>query len=105
MDATGHPSSSAFTSLCTKTTDFQSFASTYGGAWRTLYKFNDGGIWADHSRAEFTGSVSGTALTVASTQFGSTSSFSRWNCDFRQRPMCEQRMSDHSKRFGKLLTF
>ena len=74
MDATGHPSSSAFTSLCTKTTDFQSFASTYGGAWRSLYKFNDGGIWADHSKAEFTGSVTGTTLTVASTQFGSTSS-------------------------------
>ena len=55
MDSTGHPSSSAFTSLCTKTTDFQSFASTYGGAWRSLYKFNDGGIWADHSMAEFTG--------------------------------------------------
>ena len=74
MDSTGHPSSSAFASLCTKTTDFQSFASTYGGAWRSLYKFNDGGIWADHSKAEFTGSVSGTALTIASTQFGSTSS-------------------------------
>ena len=50
MDATGHPSSSAFTSLCTKTTDFQSFASTYGGAWRSLYKFNDGGIWARSQR-------------------------------------------------------
>ena len=79
MDATGHPSSSAFTSLCTKTTDFQSFASTYGGAWRTLYKFNDGGIWADHSRAEFTGYTSGASgstatLNVSSTQFGSTSS-------------------------------
>ncbi len=81
MDATGHPSSSAFTSLCTKTTDFQSFASTYGGAWRTLYKFNDGGIWADHSRAEFTGYTSGASgstatLNVSSTQFGSTSSLS-----------------------------
>ena len=79
MDATGHPSSSAFTSLCTKTTDFQSFASTYGGAWRTLYKFDDGGIWADHSRAEFTGYTSGASgstatLNVSGTQFGSTSS-------------------------------
>ncbi len=79
MDATGHPSSSAFTSLCTKTTDFQSFASTYGGAWRSLYKLNDGGIWADHSLAELTGYTSGASgstatLNVSSTQFGSTSS-------------------------------
>ncbi|HEY1780305.1 MAG TPA: hypothetical protein VGG79_07720 [Roseiarcus sp.] len=73
MDATGHPSSSAFTSLCTKTTDFQSFASANGGAWRSLYKFNDGGIWADHSVAEFKAHAAGTALTIDSTQTGSTS--------------------------------
>jgi hypothetical protein len=71
----GIPSASAMTNLCTKTTDFQSFAATNGGAWKSLYKLNDPGIWADHSVAEITGSVAaGTAtLTVGSTQFGSTS--------------------------------
>jgi hypothetical protein len=71
----GVPSASAMTSLCTKATDFQSFATANGGAWKSLYKLNDPGIWADHSIAEFTGSVAaGTAtLSVSSTQFGSTS--------------------------------
>ena len=70
----GTPSSAAFDQLCTKTIDPYSWAATNGGAWRSLYKLNDPGIWADHSVAEFTGSVSGTTLTVASTQFGSTGS-------------------------------
>jgi hypothetical protein len=70
----GIPSASAMTSLCTKTTDFQSFAAANGGAWKSLYKLNDPGIWADHSVAEFTGSVSGSTLTINSTQFGSTAS-------------------------------
>ncbi|HTV28749.1 MAG TPA: hypothetical protein VMF32_13270 [Xanthobacteraceae bacterium] len=70
----GTPSSTAFNQLCSKTADFQSWATANGGAWRSLYKLNDPGIWADHSLAEFTGSVSGTTLTIASTQFGSTGS-------------------------------
>ena len=70
----GIPAASAMTSLCTKTTDFQSFASANGGAWRSLYKLNDPGIWADHGVAEFHGHMAGTAtLTIDSTQFGSTS--------------------------------
>ena len=71
---TATPSSSAFDQLCAKTSDPYSWASANSGAWRSLYKLNDPGIWADHSKAEFTGAVSGTTLTVASTQFGSTSS-------------------------------
>ena len=70
----GTPSSAAFNQLCTKTADPYSWAAANGGAWRSLYKLNDPGIWADHSKAEFTGSVTGNALAVASTQFGSTSS-------------------------------
>jgi hypothetical protein len=71
----GVPVASAMTSLCTKATDPYSFASANGIAWRSLYKLNDPGIWADHSIAEATGSVAaGTAtLTVSSTQFGATS--------------------------------
>ena len=69
----GTPSSAAFNQLCTKTTDPYSWASNNGGAWHSLYKLNDPGAWADHSIAEFTGSVTGNALTIASTQFGSTS--------------------------------
>ena len=35
------------------------------GSWRSLYKFNDGGIWADHSsRRVHRPRVSGTTLTV-----------------------------------------
>lgn len=69
----GTPSSAAFNQLCTKTADPYSWASANGGAWRSLYKLNDPGTWADHSVAEFTGSVSGSTLTIGSTQFGSTS--------------------------------
>jgi len=69
----GTPSSAAFDQLCTKTADPYTWASNNGGAWRSLYKLNDPGVWADHSLAEFTGSLSGNVLTVASTQFGSTS--------------------------------
>ena len=72
-NANGTPSSTAFDQLCTKTVDPYTWASNNGGAWRSLYKLNDPGVWADHSVAEFTGAVSGTTLTVASTQFGSTS--------------------------------
>ena len=73
MTATGQPDSTAFNQLCTKTTDFQSWAVSNSGAWRSLYKLNDPGLWADHALAEFTGSASGTALTISGTQFGSTS--------------------------------
>src|SRR6185437_346646 len=68
------PSNSALASLCTKTTDFQSFATANGLTVHSLYRLNDPGIWADSSAAQFTGSISGTALTIASTQSGSTSS-------------------------------
>jgi hypothetical protein len=71
-NANGAPSSAGMAQLCTKTKEFQSWASTYGGAWRSLYRFNDGGIWADSGVAQFTGSITGAALTVNSTQTGST---------------------------------
>ena len=72
--STWGPSSSSFDQLCTKTTDPYSWATSAGGSWRSLYKLNDGGIWADHSKAEFHGHMTGTTtLTVDSTEFGSTS--------------------------------
>jgi hypothetical protein len=73
-NANGTPSSAAMGQICGKTLDFQTWASTYGGSWHSHYPLNDGGIWADDSVADFTGSISGTALTVTSTQTGSTSS-------------------------------
>ena len=73
----GAPDSSALTSLCNKTIDIPSFNATQmtGGTTpvvRSLTRLNDPGLWADSGVAEFTGSISGTALTVASTQSGST---------------------------------
>ncbi len=73
MTAAGAPSSTGMAQLCTKTKEFQTWAATYGGAWRSLYRFNDGGIWANSSVAQFTGSIAGTALTINATQTGSTS--------------------------------
>ena len=69
----GAPSTTALSSLCKKQTDIQSFAATNGLTVRSLYRLNDPGIWADSSVAQFTGAISGTALTISSTQTGSTS--------------------------------
>lgn len=66
----GSPSTSAFNSLCQKTTDFQSFATTNSGAWKSLHRLNDPGLWADSSVAQFNGTISGASLTVNSTQSG-----------------------------------
>ena len=66
----GAPSSTGMSQICGKTLEFQNWASTYGGSWNSLYRLNDGGIWANSSVAQFTGSISGTALTIASTQTG-----------------------------------
>ena len=68
------PSTAAIASLCKKTTDFQDFATANGLAVHSIYRLNDPGVWADSGVAQFTGSISGTALTVTSTQTGSTSS-------------------------------
>ena len=54
----------ALASLCKKSTDFQSFATANGLTVNSLYRLNDPGIWANSSVAQFTGSISGTALTV-----------------------------------------
>lgn len=67
------PSTAALASLCTKTIDFQNFASASGLTVHSLYRLNDPGIWGDSSIAQFTGSIAGTALTISSTQSGSTS--------------------------------
>ena len=68
------PSTASLASLCKKSTDFQSFATANGITVNSLYRLNDPGIWANSSVAQFTGSISGTALTIASTQSGSTTS-------------------------------
>ncbi|HTZ67920.1 MAG TPA: hypothetical protein VMB83_10725, partial [Roseiarcus sp.] len=67
------PNTSSVASLCQKTIDFQSFASANGLTVHSLYRLNDPGMWADSSVAQFTGSISGTALTISATQSGSTS--------------------------------
>ena len=67
------PSQTALASLCQKTTDYQSFAAANGLTVHSLYRLNDTGIWGDSSAAQITGSISGTALSVSSTQSGSTS--------------------------------
>ena len=71
--SSGVPDPTAFGQLCGKTAgfDFQTWASTYGGTWRSHYPLSDGGIYGDDSIADFNGTISGTALTVNSTQFGS----------------------------------
>lgn len=73
--ANGSPSTAALANLCKKTpgNDIQSFAAANGMIVHSFYELNDLGIWGDSSYADFTGSISGTALTVASTQYGSTS--------------------------------
>ena len=67
------PSTSALASLCKKQTDIQQFATTNGFTVHSLYRLNDLGIFANSSLAQFTGSIAGTALTIGSTQTGSTS--------------------------------
>jgi hypothetical protein len=69
----GAPDTTKIASLCTKATDPNTFASANSLTLRSLYRLNDPGIWADSGAAQFTGSISGTALTIASTQTGSTS--------------------------------
>ena len=77
--STWGPSSSSFDQLCTKTSDPYSWATAAGGSWRSLYKLNDGGVWADHSLAELTGYTTGASgtsggtatLNVSTTPFGS----------------------------------
>ena len=72
MTAAGAPDPTAFGQLCGKTTDFQTWASTYGGAWRSHYPLNDGGMYGDDSIADFPGTISGTNLTASAATFGST---------------------------------
>jgi hypothetical protein len=72
-ESSNAPSQTALASLCQKTTDYQSFATANSLTVNSLYRLNDTGIWADSSVAQFTGSISGTALTISSTQTGSTS--------------------------------
>jgi hypothetical protein len=68
----GAPSTTSLASLCKKQADLQTFAATNGFTVHSLYRLNDPGIWADSSIASFTGSISGTALTViGSPQYGS----------------------------------
>ncbi len=67
----GVPSTTALASLCKKTTDIQSFAVANSLTVNSLYRLNDIGVFGDSSVADFTGSISGTSLTVISTQFGS----------------------------------
>ena len=74
--AGGAPSTSDLASICTKQTDIQAYAAAQTTAGNpikvnSLYRLNDLGIWGDSGVADFTGSISGTALTVASTQYGS----------------------------------
>ena len=68
----GAPSTSALAGLCKKNpnNDIQQFASTRGFTVHSDYRLNDPGIFADSSVAQFTASISGTTLTVSSTQTG-----------------------------------
>jgi hypothetical protein len=68
----GVPSASAMTGLCTKTTDFQSFASANGGAWRTLYRLSDPGVWGDSGNAQITGYITNSTGTNATLNVSST---------------------------------
>ena len=72
QDSSGNPSKTSLASLCNKTTDFLAFDSAIGATTRSLYRLNDPGIWADSGIAQFNGSISGTSLTINSTQSGST---------------------------------
>ena len=67
------PSTSALAFLCKKTTTIPAFAAANGLTVHSYYPLNDTGIWADAGGAQFTGSISGTALTVASVQNGALS--------------------------------
>jgi hypothetical protein len=72
----GAPSTSDLSSICTKQTDIQAYASTNGLKVNSLYRLNDPGIWADSGNATITGyitNVGGSAATlnVSSTTFGS----------------------------------
>ena len=69
----GAPDPTAMQQLCGKTVDFQTWAANYGGTWESHYPLSDGGIYGDDSVADFNGTISGTALTVNSTQFGGIS--------------------------------
>jgi fibronectin-binding autotransporter adhesin len=70
------PNASSLTSLCQKTTDFQSFAAANSLAVHSLYRLNDPGTWGDSGNAVITGyitNVGGSAATlnVVSTVNGS----------------------------------
>lgn len=65
------PSQTALASICQKTTDYQSFATANGLTVHSLYRLNDTGIWGDSGLAQFTGSISGTTLTVSAVLNGS----------------------------------
>ena len=69
----GGPSTSALAGLCQRNpnNDLQQFATANGFTVHSDYRLNDLGIFADSSEAQFTGSISGTALTISSTQTGS----------------------------------
>ena len=66
----GEPSTSTLASLCKKQTTIPQFAATNGYTVHSYYPLSDSGIDADASVAQFTGSISGTTLTVSSTQTG-----------------------------------
>jgi hypothetical protein len=68
----GIPSMTALANLCKKTPgyDLHSFAAANSLTVHSLYELNDLGVWGDSSYADFTGSISGTALTVALTPYG-----------------------------------
>ena len=68
----GTPSASALTQLCNKQTDILAFNSANTITPNSLYRLNDPGIWADSGHATFTGSISGTTLTVSSVALGAS---------------------------------
>ncbi len=66
----GALSSTAMADICTKShagagSDLQNWAATYGVAWRSLYRLNDPGIWANSSGAQFNGYVTAASGTTA----------------------------------------
>ena len=66
----GAPAQADLASICKKQTDIADYAAANGITVHALHRLNDLGIWGDSSVADFTGSIAGTALTVASTQHG-----------------------------------
>ncbi len=73
--AGGAPDTTKLASLCKKTSDIQTFATSNGLTVHSLYRLNDLGIWADSSAAQFTGTITGASgstatLNVAATQTG-----------------------------------